>query len=511
MSRLFAYILAWEEHAPYLGDFLNGAAHNQPITEDLLNASLYYRVVATPLPPDAPPPGGMPAMPMPPPPAEPEATESLIVPIFQRDRFVVGDLYGRVSPNALALQIMSQGSPPPAQLCRRFCVDLSVSDAIEFVEYEHFSDGKLIVSMHTIDLDGDYGGHSIVLGAGALGAGGRAGGDPGLSHPPPRVLMRMQFSETVDCDTCGSSRAACACDGPQSARVTLPTARDGSSRISWSNWLSAFAKTRTGASTMKISFSIVTPAGDVRGTANFRLEQDCEEGEEGGRALLLRQYQDAVANEPPSARGGLLDDSDVATSAMIEEMVHEMADYFPDVVLQSLDDGGAMTSACTEAAPVSRDAGGAPAGSAPTPPPPPPASRSSVSRQSGVAAGGARAKVFTCEHCSTQFSHKGHLNVHIMTKHLKLRPHACPQCSSTFAKRSDLRRHARAVHKMDDLGDGGDAEAPENRPYACDDCERRYATRQGLRKHRVTKHSERAPSPERDLPRDDGAQAPTFP
>lgn len=412
-----------------------------------------------------------------------ESTESLLVPVMKKDRFILGDLYGEISPNGMALRMLATNTPgpPPVQIARRFCVDLSICDAVEFLEYEWFSDGKVIVSMHMVDLEGDYAGHSIVLDCGEdIENNGPCGFD---EDSPLKAVMRMQFTETVDCDVCKGSRARCSCEGPRAALVDLsPNGPD--SCLDWMTWISAFAKTRHGLSTNTVSFRAVTPMGEIPGCMSFRLEQSCEMGQESGLALLRRSYEQLRAKQ----LGAHAEEAVIENADAVEKKVYETIELSPHSLLPHASDsllstdritgvGGSSQASVTSELPGSTES-------------PSPARKPRKGSGSLLQAGGVRKKVFTCE-CGVEFSHKGHLNVHIMTKHKRLRPHACTECTATFAKRSDLRRHAKALHKMQSLNDDEDAAvAISNRPFPCNNCVRRYATRQGLRKHQNSKHSE---------------------
>jgi Zinc finger, C2H2 type len=489
MSRIFQYVYSQEEHAPFLRSFLNSTSgHNQPLTKELLDASLVYRLRAVPLPPpqvsaDAEMPMDMADMlPMPMP--APEETESLIVPVFRRDRFVLGDLYGEISPNGLALRIMAQNKldPPPVQIARRFCVDLSICDAVEFLEYEWFSDGKVIVSMHTIDLDGDYGGHSIVLDCSEEQQVNEPSSVAACS--PLKVVMRMHFTETMDCGLCKDSRATCPCDGPSESLVNL-SPKHNDSWLNWATWMTAFCKTRQGMSTTTISFKAVTPVGEIPGCMSFRLDQACEMGEESGLRLLRRSYEQLRAKHALDTAIDEIDDNATAVEDKVLETVDFDAPSFSPA--RSITDSATPTNvsdgddpARRFVTPVMQQKSAAY-----------PASAAGDRRKwdGSVRSRGVGKKVYTCE-CGVEFTHRGHLNVHIMTKHQKLRPHACTECSASFAKRSDLRRHAKSLHNMKSLDDDEDPDAAvHNRPFSCNHCDRRYATRQGLRKHEIAKHA----------------------
>ncbi|XP_077549036.1 zinc finger X-chromosomal protein-like isoform X2 [Haemaphysalis longicornis] len=53
--------------------------------------------------------------------------------------------------------------------------------------------------------------------------------------------------------------------------------------------------------------------------------------------------------------------------------------------------------------------------------------------------------LFECPQCGRVFTHKGHLNTHLLT-HTGERPYACTMCNARFARRSNLKRHVIVRH-----------------------------------------------------------------
>lgn len=214
-------------------------------------------------------------------------TASLIVPMYARKHFVLGQLYGprpSTTPDGTD-RLSSPGySPPPRAICRRFVVDLSFPDALAFLEYEWLDDGKLCVSMHNITQDGHYEAESLILAyADRDHKGVFLSQDNLLSkhrpEHPKKVVMKIRTHEISSCSMCEPEGIVkCQCEpstysSPHNPkRFELPH--------NWETWLAAFTKSRTGPAKMKVSYKIISDQGDCEGTGNFALEQNCELGVE---------------------------------------------------------------------------------------------------------------------------------------------------------------------------------------------------------------------------------------
>lgn len=213
-------------------------------------------------------------------------TASLIVPMYARNHYVLGQLYGPMSPNAMALNMLSHegfGSPP-LSICRRFVVDLSYPDALAFLEYEWLSDGKLCVSMHNVAINGHYTGESILL-----ASPNRKHSDPVMkkedllgksrAQHPTKVVMRVcinELSGCLMCDAKGSRQCTC----PPSTQAVPKRDKSFAQPHNWETWLAAFTKSRSGAASMKVNFTVFTPSGNHDGSRLVTLQQECELGVE---------------------------------------------------------------------------------------------------------------------------------------------------------------------------------------------------------------------------------------
>lgn len=187
----------------------------------------------------------------------PREISSLFIPMYRRSSLVLGQLYGPMSPNTMALALLCSPVPPPRARTRRFVVDLASTNPVEFVEYEWFVDGKLAVSLHEMTEEGIYTGQTIIF-----------DGPPAPDSPvPPRVAMRLYYSEVP-----GSDRSALA-----------PGWRDRQS--SWESWTNMFAHLRTGSTKVTTRFAVPTsPAPEApqfHGERATSLVEECAVGECG--------------------------------------------------------------------------------------------------------------------------------------------------------------------------------------------------------------------------------------
>jgi uncharacterized Zn-finger protein len=92
-----------------------------------------------------------------------------------------------------------------------------------------------------------------------------------------------------------------------------------------------------------------------------------------------------------------------------------------------------------------------------------------------------RLRPHKCKHCSTSFAKGSDLRRHAMALHgvsVEQSLFLCPQCTTEFRQGSQLALHLRIVHEeRSNL-----FECPKN------GCDKFYATRQGLKKHLLIKH-----------------------
>lgn len=212
-------------------------------------------------------------------------TASLIVPMYARKHFVLGQLYG-ARPSTTPTGVDRLSSPgyasAPRAICRRFVVDLSFPDALAFLEYEWMDDGKLCVSMHNITQDGHYEAESLVLAYPDRDHTGVIVSQENLlsrNRPehPKRVVMKIRIHEVSSCSMCEPEGIIkCHCEPSTYSSPHNPKKFD--LPHNWETWLAAFTKSRTGHANMKVSYKIISEQGDREGTGKFTLEQKCELG-----------------------------------------------------------------------------------------------------------------------------------------------------------------------------------------------------------------------------------------
>ncbi|GLD50423.1 zinc finger and BTB domain-containing protein 48-like protein [Lates japonicus] len=85
-----------------------------------------------------------------------------------------------------------------------------------------------------------------------------------------------------------------------------------------------------------------------------------------------------------------------------------------------------------------------------------------------------------CSSCSEQFMYKKNLTIHMMKIHGYPKPHACPQCPKTFLTRTELRVHEAAKHRGE-------------KPFVCEECGHRASSRNGLQMHIKAIHRNERP------------------
>jgi hypothetical protein len=269
---------------------------------------------------------------------------------------------------------------------------------------------------------------------------------------PTKALMRMSFEERRDCGTCHKARESCDCGNVSRSHVWNPMEDGGFEDIdggdgacvtiaSWSRWISTFSKSRQGASRMRASFSIDTPMGEMKGSQEFLLKQTCSIGYSSGVDILRRKYASLIhaSVDHPATDLRLVDDSPI---------LDDLSETCLDGAMPTRTSSGSYRRSPTESL---------------TPPLatnfPLGVTKNKHVRGPGAAAwSGAGVKsspktgpLFTCE-CGISFNHRGHYNAHYRSVHLRMRPFQCSMCTSSFAKRSDLTRHSKALHPTVETG-----------------------------------------------------------
>lgn len=241
-------------------------------------------------------------------PLTPMDVEDLLVVHTTVDDIVLGSIFGLRAGHVFAATPLMGGRSP---LCRRFAVDLSRQDALEFVEFAWFDDGRLLVMnrafMHaeggslpvaaeavivSAAVPGDVLASAVAIlsaidadcdaAVGSLrsspvgGAGATMGGDGGGQAEPHSlfrdsgpnflglgltVVIKATLFESADCASCASLGVACRCDIDK--RLMGLTKREVITN-SWQHYVAQFMqKNRYGL--VHVEYFAMLPAGGADG------------------------------------------------------------------------------------------------------------------------------------------------------------------------------------------------------------------------------------------------------
>lgn len=268
-----AQILNSVAKEPPLLRWLHSHDPDRNMTDDLLASS---GSIHSHLPPSET--SDITSMPIPP-------TSSLFVPMYRRKHFILGQLYGPMSPNLMGLSMLAEAGygTPPTPISRRFVADLS-TPTIDFLEYEWFSDGKLSVTIHHVRTDGLYHGQTILLDSMQTP---HQSTTPQpltirdlMSNPfrpaPTRLVMRTEIVERLACRNCEAASLYCNCPSVmQRSDVTC----NYDAPTNWYSWIRALQRTRRNANIqLNMKFSIMSPRGVMNGERQVVLSQGFEVG-----------------------------------------------------------------------------------------------------------------------------------------------------------------------------------------------------------------------------------------
>jgi hypothetical protein len=180
-----------------------------------------------------------------------DLTETLYIPVFRTDHFVLGELHSNFSTNSKILMLATQRQTGFSTIARRFVANLFIEDCIEYVEYEWFEGGYLVVAVHTYSFDGSYTARYVVF--------GHLNSKSGTTIPS-RVLMTLNYSELEDCPTCLERDLLCTCEDPI-RWYHLPTKK--TITWSWSQWITGLYRVQAESGTGHINLALATPQGDL--------------------------------------------------------------------------------------------------------------------------------------------------------------------------------------------------------------------------------------------------------
>jgi hypothetical protein len=342
----------------------------------------------------------------------PVQAETLFVPHFRKDGYVLGEMYGGITLNALAVAMVSSGHRIPTQVARRFVIDLNAADGFEFVEYEWFQGGFLVIAVHTIALNGRYKGHSTIFAPSS---------DVNAPATPSQVLMRFGFEDVRSCQQCGIPMP-CRCP------VALPAnILQRADSFSWTHWTSILEHLRTGSTLTNGTFTVSASIGDMQVTRSCLVSREFtqREGISGRANILRRRYAASIFSKHshPTVDDQLvgsyardqiediakptenLDGIDLSRSPPDGE--HLVIGSFPDfrrgILKQTVESGKGSDDATHEGAPRQahpQDAG------------------APVRNQLALRSRSAGKKCYYCD-CGFAFSHRGHYNAHQRAVHMK--------------------------------------------------------------------------------------------
>jgi hypothetical protein len=343
----------------------------------------------------------------------PVLAETLFVPVFRKDGFVLGEMYGSVTLNAMAVAMVSDGHKIPTQIARRFVIDLNAADGFEFVEYEWFLGGFLVIAVHTIALNGRYKGHSTVFAP-----------DHSVGEPATRskVIMRFGFEDVRVCQLC-NMRMPCIC--PLSLPSSLSFAERADS-FSWTHWTSVLEHLRTGSSLTDGSFSVSASIGDLQVTRSCLVSREFtqRDGISGRANILRRKYASAIfmQSSHPTVdeqlvdsyiQDQLIDTSDPALddnpaiastySSPGGSQAEKITEVEGSVNKQTVESGKPSDIACRAA----HESPGRHRGH-----------HDCMQEDGGILEKRSDKKVYNCS-CGFMFSHRGHFNAHQRAVHMK--------------------------------------------------------------------------------------------
>lgn len=175
--------------------------------------------------------------------------EDMLIVTARTGGFLLGYIWGLSQPHVFAKTPLMLNKRP---ISRRFAVDFSTKEALEFMEFAAFEDGKIVVMfrqfIHTLDL-------SLPCLACA-----RLHNTSNVEQTLGPVLMRADLFEAACCPRCGQVGKACRCSFDSYA----PNAAVRKSTYTWAQYSSAFMK-KARVGTIKLRMTATLPGvGEMR-------------------------------------------------------------------------------------------------------------------------------------------------------------------------------------------------------------------------------------------------------
>lgn len=235
------------------------------------------------------------------------STSSLLVPMYRRKHFVLGQLYGPQSLNGMILNILAPSAyrSRPTPISRRFVADLSFP-TLDFLEYEWLSDGKLCVTIHHFEQSGLYNGQTLLLDSGVE-----------LDYPltfhdlltdihrpvPSKVIMRADIVENPSCESCSDKPVHCHCAPTFLSDVSQHSLRPPAN---WHSWIRALNHTRRCKyASFTVNITLASTHGDTSRSDHVFVKQGFQIGGINATSLvdstlnmhqMLGCFQDPFSN-----------------------------------------------------------------------------------------------------------------------------------------------------------------------------------------------------------------------
>lgn len=221
--------------------WLHGRDAARPLDEQLLSSSVTMRdlikLTSTTKASSTESPANIPEL----------STVSLMVPMYRRKQFVLGQIYGVESANSALLSTLSSNGWATSLgtfSCRRFVVDVLARN-LEMLEYGWSQDDQLCATIHHVDHNGMYKSHTIFLESiskwRVFLQNGPAFTETDQSHHNQldNVNMRLTMSELETCHACARDGTLCKCANTRECVQSRLDVVDN-----WNAWTRAFIQSR---------------------------------------------------------------------------------------------------------------------------------------------------------------------------------------------------------------------------------------------------------------------------
>jgi len=186
--------------------------------------------------------------------------EDLLIVTHNRPPFICGVISGLGQPHVFSKTPFMNNSVP---VVRRFAADLSRTDCLEFLEFVHFNDGKLVVFVRHFLTTPDYtlpvvakavlfsGTATTNTTTAEISQGTENSNNYNYNYKFGKVLMKAEMKEIANCPACTRSAEACACSRASSASLPSPPLK--LTTHNWGQYAASFVhKARRGMTSLQL-------------------------------------------------------------------------------------------------------------------------------------------------------------------------------------------------------------------------------------------------------------------